>query len=210
MIYLFHGLDGLSPAQFQKLLTILPRERQRYVLHYRRAEDQKRSAMGWALLCYGLWQEYGIADLPAVDFMASGKPFFPEETLPFFNISHSGNFAACALYHGEIGLDIQKLTTPRPSLVKRVCTEEELSLVNSPADFCRIWSRKESAVKLTGEGITGSFREILTLHPDLHTVSIPLRMDEGYLSYSIYEDEQIPVIPVTARQLLDLTVASSR
>lgn len=203
MIYLFHGLDEIPPSQFQKLLNILPRERQQYILHYRRIEDQKRSAMGWLLLCHGLYQEYGIADLPPLDFTSSGKPFFLQKALPFFNISHSGSFATCALYHEEIGLDVQKLTTPRPSLVKRVCTEEEHSQISSPADFCRLWSRKESAVKLTGEGITENFCEILALHPDMHTSSVPLKENAGYLSYSIYKDEKIPVIPVTVRQLLE-------
>lgn len=118
MIYLFHGLDEIPPTQFQKLLNILPRERQQYILHYRRIEDQKRSAMGWLLLCHGLYQEYGIADLPPLDFTSSGKPFFLQKALPFFNISHSGSSAACALYHEEIGLDVQKLTTPRPSLIE--------------------------------------------------------------------------------------------
>lgn len=121
--------------------------------------------------------------------------------MPFFNLSHSGNFVGCALHNRKIGLDIQKLTEPRESLIRRVCTQKELASLKSPQDFCRIWAMKESAVKLTGEGITGNFRDILTLHPDMHTYTIPLENGAGFLAYSIYEDVTLPVQLISAAEL---------
>ena len=123
--------------------------------------------------------------------------------MPFFNLSHSGNFVGCALHDREIGLDIQKLTEPRESLIRRVCTQEELIFLKSPQDFCRIWAMKESAVKLTGEGITGNFREILTLHPDMHTHTLPLENGTGFLAYSIYDESKLPVRVLSARELAE-------
>ena len=123
--------------------------------------------------------------------------------MPFFNLSHSGNFVGCALHDREIGLDIQKLTEPRESLIRRVCTQEELIFLKSPQDFCRIWAMKESAVKLTGEGITGNFREILTLHPNMHTHTIPLENGTGVLAYSIYDESKLPVRVLSARELAE-------
>ena len=173
------------------------------VQHFKLPEDQKRSALAWLLLRYGLKQEYGFREIPDFQKTSSGKPFFRGENMPFFNLSHSGNFVGCALHDREIGLDIQKLTEPRESLIRRVCTQEELIFLKSPQDFCRIWAMKESAVKLTGEGITGNFREILTLHPDMHTHTIPLENGTGFLAYSIYDESKLPVRVLSARELAE-------
>ena len=201
MIYLFQELNSVSNELLHRMISLLPTARREYVLHFKQPEDQKRSALAWLLLCYGLKQEYGFREILDFQKTSSGKPFFQGENMPFFNLSHSGNFVGCALHDREIGLDIQKLTKPRESLIRRVCTQEELISLKSPQDFCRIWAMKESAVKLTGEGITGNFREILTLHPDMHTHPLPLENGAGFLAYSIYDENKLPVCVISAREL---------
>jgi len=203
MIYLFEELDIFSQEQLERGLPLLPPKRREYVLRFKQAADQKQSAVGWLLLAYGMRQEYGTKKIPDFQKTASGKPFFAGKNMPFFNLSHSGNFVGCALHDREIGLDIQKLTEPRESLIRRVCTQEELFSLKSPQDFCRIWAMKESAVKLTGEGITGNFREILTLHPDMHTHTLPLENGAGFLAYSIYDESKLPVRVLSARELAE-------
>lgn len=203
MIYLFQELTSLSDEHFHQMIYLLPPERQEYVKRYKKPEDQKQSTLAWLLLNYGLKQEYGIRKIPFFQKTPSGKPFFPEKNMPFFNLSHSGSFAGCALYNEEVGLDIQKLTLPRASLVKKICTESELASVKSELDFCRIWAMKESAVKLTGEGITGSFRDFLILHPEIHIQVIPLKENAGFLACSTYTKQKLPVVTVSATQLLE-------
>ena len=183
MIYLFQELDLISNELLHQIIFSMPVARREYVLHFKQPEDQKRSALAWLLLRYGLKQEYGFREVPDFQRTTSGKPFFRGENMPFFNLSHSGNFVGCALHDREIGLDIQTLTEPRESLIRRVCTQEELFSLKSSQDFCRIWAMKESAVKLTGEGITGNFREILTLHPNMHTHTIPLTKASSLSAY---------------------------
>lgn len=202
MIYLFCGLDTLSEEWLQRGLLLLPPRRRDYVLRFGLAEARKQSMVGWLLLAYGMRKEYGMKKIPDFHRAASGKPFFPGENMPFFNLSHSGSFVCCGLDAEEIGLDIQKLTPARSSLVRRVCTKEELAAVKSDLDFVRIWAMKESAGKLTGEGITGSFRDILVLHPGIHTHAVPLENGAGFLAYSTYRKRNLPVLKVSARQLL--------
>ena len=201
MIYLFQELTAISHELLHQGISLLPTTRREYVMHFKQPEDQKRSALAWLLLLYGLKLEYGFREIPDFQKTSSGKPFFPGDNMPFFNLSHSGDFVGCALHDQEIGLDIQKVTTPRDSLIRRVCTQNELASLNSPQDFCRIWAMKESAAKLTGEGITGNFRDILTLHPDMHTNTIPLENEAGFLAYSIYEDVNLPIQPVSTTEL---------
>ena len=202
MIYLFEELDVFSEEQLRQGLALLPEKRREYVLRFRHRKDQKQSAVGWLLLAYGMRQEYGMEKIPDFQKTTSGKPFFLGKNMPFFNLSHSGNFVGCALHEEEIGLDLQKLTPAKPALVRRVCTNEEQISVKSDLDFCRIWAMKESAVKLTGEGITGSFRDILVLHPEIHTYSVPLENGAGFLAYSTYASQKLPIVKVSAKQLL--------
>ena len=201
MIYLFQELHTFSARSFEESLQLLPSERREYAFHFKHPEDQKRSALAWLLLAYGLRKEYGMEAVPKFRKAASGKPFFPETHMPFFNLSHSGNFVGCAVHDQEIGLDIQEITEPRDSLIRRVCTQDELASLKSSQDFCRIWTMKESAVKLTGEGITGNFRDILTLHPDMHTHAVPLENEAGFLAYSDFADTELPIQIVSTPEL---------
>lgn len=190
MIYLFSSLDKFTDEMLENSLAIVPEGRRKHALKFGAKEDQKRAVIGWLLLAYGLRKEYGIARPPEFSYGASGKPFLPGENMPFFSISHSGNYIGCALHSEEIGLDIQKTVTPRPSLIRKVCTQKEAARVDrasqdsSRQEFCRIWTQKESVVKLTGEGICKDFRNILLLHPEIHTATLPLAGGAYFLSCS--------------------------
>ena len=103
MIYLFQELDLISNELLHQMIFSLPVARREYVQHFKLPEDQKRSALAWLLLRYGLKQEYGFREIPDFQKTSSGKPFFRGENMPFFNLSHSGNFVGCALHDREIG-----------------------------------------------------------------------------------------------------------
>lgn len=97
-----------------------------------------------------------------------GKPYFePELSLPFFNISHSGEYAVCAISSCKVGIDIQKVQRYHPKLLNRVMTKNERYRIEHSQKkedlFCRLWCEKESYLKWSGEGIT---RELSTLERD--------------------------------------------
>lgn len=94
-----------------------------------------------------------------------GKPYFKDFPKPQFSISHSGEYAACALSSVPCGLDIQELRPVRTKrLLERTMSEEEQrnieSAENREWEFCKYWAMKESFLKLTGEGITRSMKDI--------------------------------------------------
>lgn len=100
-----------------------------------------------------------------IEIGAHGKPYFKDKaSFPFFNISHSGAYAVCALSTCEIGIDIQKIQPYSQRLLKRILTRQELLQLEQSEEkesfFCRLWSQKESYVKWSGQGIT---RELDTL-----------------------------------------------
>ena len=46
----------------------------------------------------------------------AGKPWFPACPQRYFNLSHSGKLALCALADGEVGVDVQEMRAAwRPS-----------------------------------------------------------------------------------------------
>ena len=72
MIYLFQELDLISNELLHQMIFSLPVARREYVQHFKLPEDQKRSALAWLLLRYGLKQEYGFP----------GSSGFPADLLP--------------------------------------------------------------------------------------------------------------------------------
>lgn len=93
----------------------------------------------------------------------NGKPY--QGTVPglYFNCSHSGIMVACAVAGEEIGVDIQEIVH-NIRIRERVYCEEEKQ-VDAAGDkdefFSEIWAKKESYLKLTGEGLR---REMKTLN----------------------------------------------
>ncbi len=99
---------------------------------------------------------------------SGGKPFLEGSRGLFFNLSHSGAYAACAVSDREVGLDIQQcVQRVNPAVVERVLHKEEKRIyANLPekekeAFFFWHWAAKEAYVKCTGEGLSNSFSGLL-------------------------------------------------
>ena len=93
-----------------------------------------------------------------IEATKSGKPYFPDLPL-FFSLSHSGDYAACAIADFEIGLDIQCIRPLSMPLARRFFSETELRKLQASEHpdelFTLLWSLRESYWKATGRGIAG-------------------------------------------------------
>ena len=81
-----------------------------------------------------------------------GKPYFKDNPI-FFNVSHSGKYAVLAVSDKEIGVDIQKITY-KAKIINKICNENEKKLIKNANDFTKIWVKKESFVKMVGQGLS--------------------------------------------------------
>ena len=85
-----------------------------------------------------------------------GKPYLTDYPNAHFNISHSGNYVACAVSDKPVGTDIQKIGKYCSDTAKRVCSEEELKQISDSSDkaseFTRLWTQKEAVLKMCGTG----------------------------------------------------------
>lgn len=94
---------------------------------------------------------------------ASGAPAIlsPLPSPLHFSLSHSGDWAGCALAAVPVGLDLETPQRPRriAELARRVCTpaeQAELATLPAPAQaraFSRMWTLKEAWLKQQGLGI---------------------------------------------------------
>ena len=102
----------------------------------------------------------------------SGRPFAPpdyaykESGQPtiqngHISISHTEGYAACAISRQSVGIDVEhtfskaaakRILSPQEELLRESANEDEL--------LSRVWTVKESFLKMTGEGIPGGMRTL--------------------------------------------------
>ncbi len=92
----------------------------------------------------------------------NGKPFFKNLPEVFFNASHSGNCAVCSFSDEEIGCDVEKSDRANTEIAKRFFVRTECDYIFSAKTekemserFFRLWTLKESYLKLSGKGLQG-------------------------------------------------------
>jgi 4'-phosphopantetheinyl transferase len=144
----------LSPAEITRAKRLVqPKDRQRFIT----ARTALRGILGSYL---------GLPPA-AVSFRinAHGKPYLdPASAMLQFNLSHSGDWALCAVTTaGEVGVDIEQVRTRssayRLKVARRFFSAQEYHAINSagPAGidsaFFSGWTRKEAYIKCHGKGL---------------------------------------------------------
>lgn len=101
-----------------------------------------------------------------------GKPYLSSHPELKFNISHtishlsSETFSCIAigLSSEEIGVDAEYLRKVKPSLARKICSQEEYAsyeISSAPNEYLiRLWTLKEAYVKYTGNGLRTEFKEL--------------------------------------------------
>ncbi len=143
-------------------------------INRRKTEDGKREALAAELLRARLLGAVGAVDEP-VSEGEHGKPYLPNRPDVKYNMSHSGSLAAGILMTDadglEVGVDVEHVRREGreeriPRIMRRAFTEREKAAVDAAEDpileFYLIWSRKESYIKYTGEGLSRSLTSVDT------------------------------------------------
>jgi 4'-phosphopantetheinyl transferase len=77
----------------------------------------------------------------------------------YFNISHSGEYVVMAYGNAPVGVDVEQTRDKETRIAKRCFTDEEFEYISQSDDksgerFFKVWTMKESYLKLTGRGIS--------------------------------------------------------
>lgn len=146
------GID----ASDSSILRQMSEKRLEKINKSRALKSKKQSIGAELLLNYALKKEIGLRSPVEWETDENGKLFIPNANI-YVNLSHSGDYAACAVCSSEVGIDIQQMKTAKSALAKRFFTEEEYVFVKSSASaddaFFDIWVRKESFIKAVGKGL---------------------------------------------------------
>lgn len=123
-------------------------------------------SLGGTLLLQTALREIG-AEPPVFAYGAQEKPFLANLPGVHFNISHSGDYAVCAVSDAPVGCDIEIIKPFRENVAKRCFSPEENAALDALTDtaakealFFRFWTLKESFLKAVGCGITGKLSSV--------------------------------------------------
>ena len=146
-------------------LDLMSEQRREKVLAFRHEQGRKLSASAYMLLCKALNDVYGITEKPVFEYSEHGKPLIVGHPEINFNLSHCRSVAACVVSSRPVGIDVEEVREYKDSLARYVLNDDEYAAVmssSSPAsEFIRLWTMKESYLKLTGEGITRDLKTVL-------------------------------------------------
>lgn len=181
-IYLLSVADLQQEKQLELAWEFLNQERKRKAARYKQLQDRMLSIGAGLLLQYALfreepgtnWKEISLVSLLEVlserkgteswnelsfSYGSNGKPYVANG--PYFSLSHSSKYVACAVSDREIGMDLQrKEPSNKHKMIHRYFQQEEKRVLEKARDekeiqqlFYEIWTRKEAYGKLTGNGL---------------------------------------------------------
>lgn len=143
-----------DPKENPAMLHRISSRRRREVMKYLRADDRKR-CMGAGILLMEILPLYGESP-EKLTYGSEGKP--QAENI-HFNLSHSGNLVICAVSGKAVGCDIEKTGKEPEGVAEHFFHWKEVQYLQKFQEperskmFFRLWTWKESYVKMTGEGL---------------------------------------------------------
>ena len=151
---------------FRQYYQTLPEYRKKKIDKLK-PEGERCRSLGAGLLLKRACEDAGI---PGEDGHLSlgeyGKPSFAACPEIHFSLSHSGEYAVCVMAPCETGCDIETVKPFREAVAKRVFTGEEYLWLSGEKKagrgdeaFCRLWTLKESFLKVTGKGFSFPVQE---------------------------------------------------
>ena len=143
-------------------------------------ENALASPLPPLLFSYGLHRKPLLSVSKNNDFFYSSSEYH-SPTCIHFNLSHSGDFVACAVSSHECGVDIQEIRPVRDSLITKNLSEEEqtdlLYFEGAARElrFFEYWVLKEAYIKAIGQGISYPLKKaVFNIREDgLVTMPVP-------------------------------------
>lgn len=181
-VLLRDDIEQISEETVQELLLQLPQWRREAMLRFKHLAGRREGAAAFLLLQQALREECGLTEVPPFSYTEHGKPFLQDYPHIHFNLSHCRTAVLCALSDRPVGVDVERIRTARPDLVRYTMNTDEqrqiFSSVQPDLEFTRLWTRKEAVVKLTGEGVGNAMHDLL-LPAHLQQLGVQLTTTDG-------------------------------
>lgn len=168
MKYAVLNINDVSDGELKKYYALMPTERRQKCGRLSNENDKKLCICAYMLLC-------ALTGKDKIEFLytKNGKPYIKDNPF-YFSLSHSGDFAAAAVSDCPVGIDIEAIGEIKDSVIKRVCSDEEISYIKNTSkdSFYKIWTYKEAYLKMTGDGIGAGLKRIDYTKRDSNVISI--------------------------------------
>lgn len=157
-------LADISNLDIEQDMSLFSDYRKHKIERIKLPLKRKQSIGAELLLMHALKEVMPDISFPlAIKCEDIGKPVF--EKLPlYFSLSHSENYAACVISDKAVGLDIEFDQQNNEKIAERFFLKHEKDWLKSAADkngvFSKIWTAKESALKLLGTGLSKGLSSI--------------------------------------------------
>ena len=144
----------LSPKRREKVTRLKPKEK-------------KAQSIGVELLLRNaVMDETGKNEMVMWDTDENGKLYLTKHPEIHVNLSHSGDYAVCAISTKPVGIDIQHCA-PYDGMINRFLHADEIKYIETSADeasaFYEVWTKKESLFKACGKGISAGLNTVSVL-----------------------------------------------
>lgn len=156
-LYLFDTNELSNPKIYQKAMGIVDETRRNKVDAYVFDRD-RRLSLGAGLLIAYFRKQHQISEADLL-ISETGKPEIAPCFSLHFNISHAGQYVLFCAENQPVGVDIEQIQSDYLSVAERFFTAKEQNqifqketLQQQEAVFFRLWTLKESYMKVTGLG----------------------------------------------------------
>lgn len=153
-VYAINIRELPDARDYLAVLQDISSKRRDRVMAYQQADDRKR-CLGAGILLAKILPLYG-ENPEKITLGPMGKP---EAEKIHFNISHSGDWVICAVSGKAVGCDIEKIDQEPEGVAQRFFHQNEAVYLQKFQGeernemFFRLWTWKESYMKMTGEGV---------------------------------------------------------
>ena len=181
---------------FQEKRELLSPYRQQKLAVLKHVKDKNRSLGAGLVLDHAL-AAYGLKEREMeYEFGEWGKPSFKYHPDIYFALSHSGDYAICSIGNRPVGNDIERIKGGRLKVADRFFAQEELEWMYAVQDeeeitkrMFRIWTMKESFLKVTGRGMSLSLKDFaVCMDEENHKIRVKHKVDAKYYHMREYQD----------------------
>lgn len=151
------------------LLSVSPYRQEKIALL--KTEREKRRSMGAAFALNAALAYHGLCERDMEYVLGEqGKPMLQAYPGLHFSLSHAGDYAICSMGELENGCDVERVRPDKMRVAERFFAEEEKAWIYQAGETAerdrrlfRLWTMKESFLKVTGRGMALPLRDFTVL-----------------------------------------------
>jgi len=159
-VYAVKQDERVVSLKYERMLSYVSVEKRDRVKRFFRREDAERALIADVLIRSIICHKTNLNNSELrFEKDKYGKPFLKYLPNFHFNLSHSGEWIACAISDYAVGVDIEKVKPIDFGIAERFFSNEEYDELMSKRDeeqlsfFYDLWTLKESYIKAVGRGL---------------------------------------------------------